>query len=312
MQLYRPARTQQGRRSAVGNWAPDVYGRGLGKTRTRLIGDVKFKDSLSSNVEDIGRRSAFVGFGNTAPDTRADVFGLAQRGVKRTVAAGGSGNFLPGTGAGYDCRDHRHALDSQRVVIVQLARRDPALARGVVHQLVARPATFLQPRMRTSSFSSVVAKADLVLRSKRYGKHKTSTDLAGPGGTGVDGRLRSIRFYCLLLVEETTQHVHHTCPKARAVWELVGSLLHAFPSLYIWSPQGASAVASAPRVDASGVRGAGTVGETERVFMQRELLCSRVSSRRRQDPFSLTHTHRGSDCHDKATLSHAPHLDSPL
>ena len=177
MQLYRPARTQQGRRSAVGNWAPDVYGRGLGKTRTRLIGDVKFKDSLSSNVEDIGRRSAFVGFGNTAPDTRADVFGLAQRGVKRTVAAGGSGNFLPGTGAGYDCRDHRHALDSQRVVIVQLARRDPVLARGVVHQLVARPATFLQPRMRTSSFSSVVAKADLVLRSKRmrkrYGKHNT-------------------------------------------------------------------------------------------------------------------------------------------
>ena len=38
-------------------------------------------------------------------------------------------------------------------MIVQLARRDPALARGVVHRLVARPATFLQPRMRTSSLS---------------------------------------------------------------------------------------------------------------------------------------------------------------
>jgi hypothetical protein len=33
-------------------------------------------------VEDIGRRGAFVGFGNTSPCTRADVyFGLAQRGV---------------------------------------------------------------------------------------------------------------------------------------------------------------------------------------------------------------------------------------
>ena len=30
------------------------------------------------------RRGAFVGFGNTAPGTRADVFGLAQRGVKGT------------------------------------------------------------------------------------------------------------------------------------------------------------------------------------------------------------------------------------
>jgi hypothetical protein len=80
---------------------PDVSGRGLGlKARTRLIGDVKFKDPLSSNVEDIGRRGAFVGFGNTAPGTRADVFGLAQRGVKGTVAAGGSGNFSPSTGAG--------------------------------------------------------------------------------------------------------------------------------------------------------------------------------------------------------------------
>ena len=64
------------------DYRPDVSGRGLGKARTRLIGDVKFKDPLSSNVEDIGRRGAFVGFGNTAPGTRADVFGLAQRGVK--------------------------------------------------------------------------------------------------------------------------------------------------------------------------------------------------------------------------------------
>jgi len=81
--------------------ARHVSGRGLGKARTRLIGDVKLKDPLSSNVEDIGRRGAFVGFGNIAPGTRTDVFGLAQRGVKGTVAAGGSGNFSPRTGAGY-------------------------------------------------------------------------------------------------------------------------------------------------------------------------------------------------------------------
>jgi hypothetical protein len=35
----------------------DVSGRGLGKARTRLIGDVKFKDPLSSNVA--GHRAAW-------------------------------------------------------------------------------------------------------------------------------------------------------------------------------------------------------------------------------------------------------------
>ena len=52
-------------------------------------------------VEDIGRRGAFVGFGNTSPCTRADVyFGsprTARRQHKGTVAAGGSGNFSPRT-----------------------------------------------------------------------------------------------------------------------------------------------------------------------------------------------------------------------
>ena len=66
---------------ALGVSPPYITGRGLGKARTRLIGDVKFKDPLSSNVEDIGRRGAFVGFDNTAPPTRADIFGLEQRGV---------------------------------------------------------------------------------------------------------------------------------------------------------------------------------------------------------------------------------------
>jgi hypothetical protein len=65
--------------------ARHVSGRGLGKARTRLIGDVKLKDPRSSNVEDIGRRGAFVGFGNIAPGTRADVFGLAQR--RRSAAS---------------------------------------------------------------------------------------------------------------------------------------------------------------------------------------------------------------------------------
>ena len=99
------------------DYRPDVSGRGLGKARTRLIGDVKFKDPLSSNVEDIGRRGAFVGFGNTAPGTRADVFGLAQRGVKGTRALlppGVVATFRPAhRGAGYVAYkkpDYAHAL----------------------------------------------------------------------------------------------------------------------------------------------------------------------------------------------------------
>ena len=59
----------QGHLGYSNDYRPDVSGQGLGKARTRLIGDVKFKDPLSSNVEDIGRRGAFVGFGNTAPGT---------------------------------------------------------------------------------------------------------------------------------------------------------------------------------------------------------------------------------------------------
>ena len=105
------------------DYRPDVSGRGLGKARTRLIGDVKFKDPLSSNVEDIGRRGAFVGFGNTAPPTRADIFGLEQRGVKGTVAAGGSGNFCPSTGTGYVAYkkpDYAHALSRSDTDLLML------------------------------------------------------------------------------------------------------------------------------------------------------------------------------------------------
>ena len=74
-------------------------------------------------MEDIGRRGAFVGFGNTAPGTRADVFGLAQRGVKGTVAAGGSGNFSPRTGAGYVAYkkpDYAHALSRSDTDLLML------------------------------------------------------------------------------------------------------------------------------------------------------------------------------------------------
>jgi hypothetical protein len=74
-------------------------------------------------VEDIGRRGAFVGFGNTAPGTQADVFGLAQRRVKGTVAAGGSGNFSPRTGAGYVAYkkpDYAHALSRSGTDLLML------------------------------------------------------------------------------------------------------------------------------------------------------------------------------------------------
>ena len=69
---------------------------------------------------------AFVGFGNTAPGTRADVFGLAQRGVKGTVAAGGSGNFSPRTGAAATSRlaykkpDYAHALSRSDTDLLML------------------------------------------------------------------------------------------------------------------------------------------------------------------------------------------------
>ena len=47
------------------DYRPDLTARGLGAGGKRLVGDVKFKDPLSSNPEDIKRRGCFVGFGCT-------------------------------------------------------------------------------------------------------------------------------------------------------------------------------------------------------------------------------------------------------
>ena len=77
------------------DYRPDLTARGLGAGGKRLVGDVKFKDPLSSNPEDIKRRGCFVGFGCTEPGTRAAMYGLEQRGEK------GDGDFRPGDGGGY-------------------------------------------------------------------------------------------------------------------------------------------------------------------------------------------------------------------
>ena len=76
------------------DYRPDLTARGLGAGGKRLVGDVKFKDPLSSNPEDIKRRGCFVGFGCTEPGTRAAMYGLEQRGEK------GDGDFRPGDGGG--------------------------------------------------------------------------------------------------------------------------------------------------------------------------------------------------------------------
>ena len=89
------------------DYRPDVSVAGAGRSRSRLVGDVKFKDPLSSNPEDVGQRGAFVGLGNTEPGTSADVFGLEQRG------AVGDGDFRPSDGGGYVAykkADYAHAL----------------------------------------------------------------------------------------------------------------------------------------------------------------------------------------------------------
>ena len=52
--------------------ATSLAGGSARRARVRLIGDVKFKDPLSSNVEDIGRRGALVGFAATPRPPRWD------------------------------------------------------------------------------------------------------------------------------------------------------------------------------------------------------------------------------------------------
>ena len=89
------------------DYRPDLTARGLGAGGKRLVGDVKFKDPLSSNPEDIKRRGCFVGFGCTEPGTRAAMYGLEQRGEK------GDGDFRPGDGGGYVApkkADYSHLL----------------------------------------------------------------------------------------------------------------------------------------------------------------------------------------------------------
>ena len=72
------------------NYRRDVSGRGLGEARARGLSATSSssKEPLSSNVEDIGRRGAFVGFGNTAPGTRGRgrTSSASRSGVKGTVA----------------------------------------------------------------------------------------------------------------------------------------------------------------------------------------------------------------------------------
>jgi len=116
------------------DYRPDVSVAGAGRSRSRLVGDVEFKDPLSSNPEDVGQRGAFVGLGNTEPGTSADVFGLEQRG------AVGDGDFRPSDGGGYVAykkADYAHAL----------SRSDTG---GWVKLVYAR-----SPRMRRASWMSL-------------------------------------------------------------------------------------------------------------------------------------------------------------
>ena len=41
------------------DYRPDVSVAGAGRSRSRLVGDVEFKDSLSSNPEDVDARNFF-------------------------------------------------------------------------------------------------------------------------------------------------------------------------------------------------------------------------------------------------------------
>mgnify|MGYP005692464487 FL=1 len=89
------------------DYRPDASVRGVGRAGKRLVGDTKFKDPLSSNPDLVQERGGLVGFGNTEPGTRADMYGLEERGVKA------DGNFNPRTGGGYvraKRADYQHAL----------------------------------------------------------------------------------------------------------------------------------------------------------------------------------------------------------
>ena len=61
------------------DYRPDVSVAGAGRSRSRLVGDVKFKDPLSSNPEDVGQRGAFVGCGVQEGGLRARPLALGHR-----------------------------------------------------------------------------------------------------------------------------------------------------------------------------------------------------------------------------------------
>ena len=87
-------------------YKPDVAIRGGGAGGRHYVGDVKFLDPLSSNMEDVARRGSYVAFGNTEPGIRVKVFGLKERGK-------GEGTFKPATGTGYVKEkdgDYAHAM----------------------------------------------------------------------------------------------------------------------------------------------------------------------------------------------------------
>ena len=90
-------------------YRPDVSVAGAGRSRSRLVGDVKFKDPLSSNPRRTSASEALSSASATPSPARVQTspFGLEQRG------AVGDGDFRPSDGGGYVAykkADYAHAL----------------------------------------------------------------------------------------------------------------------------------------------------------------------------------------------------------
>ena len=82
-----------------------------------MQGDVKVKDPLGSAPAAVGRRGAYVAFGNTEPAARLEVLGLAERGQPGQA-------FNPKTGRGY------------------VAAKEGAYARALANGVKAEPLLF--------------------------------------------------------------------------------------------------------------------------------------------------------------------------
>ena len=128
-------------------YRPDVVLHTLGRRGALLLGDLKVIDPLGSSPVNIALPGSYVGFANTLPGVKEQMFGLAERGTP-------GAQFCPRTGAGYvapKSGDYTAALANGCEVETLLFETFGGFSSGVV-ALLKRAAAEVENKLTSSQY----------------------------------------------------------------------------------------------------------------------------------------------------------------